>query len=122
MKKQWVHRARKNRVDPVDRDDIFRVIYLLRDEFGLHGLSGEVVEDSHGPMYPDIFIKAVKPQIAIELQGQYHGTSELPTGYTLEKSVRYENMGIKLYEIWKEDTDGYSKELVLARLQALGLK
>jgi len=121
LKKQWVHRARKERVDPVDRDDIFRVIYILRDEFGLYGLSGEVVVDSHGPMYPDIFIKSIEPQIVIELHGEYHGTIEIPTVYTLEKTVRYVNMGYRVFEIWKTDTDGYSRDLVLARLQALGL-
>jgi len=121
MKKQWVHHSRKERVDPVDRDDIFRVIGILRDEFGMYGLTGEVVVDSHGPMYPDIFIKSVEPQIVLELHGEYHGTIEIPTVYTLQKTVRYVNLGYKVFEIWKTDTEGYSRNMVLARLLALGL-
>jgi len=121
MKKQWVHRARKLDGYTGDTDDKQNLIDIIRDEFGIHCITSEPIPIGKRWFIPDVETTDVYPTIYFELHGAYHGEPTIPTGYTILKREHYTELGLKMMEIWEDDTDGYSKELVLARLKALGL-
>ena len=107
-----------------DIKEKFHVIDILREYFGLHGLTWEVVPiDNESCRLPDLLIKG-SPLIVIELDGYYHQWGE-PIA-KLDKDVNrdsdYESVGVKLVIINKELTQGYETEKVIKVLEENGLK
>ena len=118
----YCHRANINRIGEQDLDDKFNVTRVLRNYFGLNGLTGEILMiDSQSCRLPDILIKG-RPLTVIELDGLAHGESHMPNNKTLERNKDYESVGVKLVIINKELTDGYSTEKVIKCLEDNGLK
>jgi len=126
-KEAYRHKARQEAEGSPDLDDIFKVIYILRDEFGLHGLADEVIEIPFGGYTtyrrPDIYIK--EHGIIIELDGEgIHGVGDEVS--EIEKD-RYKNYDYKLAEVEvirinSAKTDGYDREKVILELENHGLK
>lgn len=120
----YQHQARLHQEGEEDLMDKFRVIYILRDEFGLHGLTGEVLTiDEDCYRFPDIFIKKSSPEIVIELDGEIHGDGDEVS--KREKDVwrdkDYLRIGVKLIIINKSLTNGYEKAKVIDCLCQAGL-
>ena len=75
-KLSYEHKAKKNQSGEKDIIDKFDVIDILKNQFGLIGLTGEVITIP-GKYYhrmPDIVIK--EHDIAIELDGEIHGSGD----------------------------------------------
>ena len=115
--------ARKSREGEGDIEDKFHVIKILRDFFGLHGLTGEVVEISEDSCrLPDILIKT-NPRTIIEMDGQIHGSDEITKPERdINRDSDYKKLGFNLIIINKENTLGYSTDKVIKSLQEQGLK
>ncbi len=117
--KRWIERAAKNQEGENDIPEKFRTIHILRDLFGLHGLTDVAVPIESTDWYriPDVFIKAVIPQIAIDLHGTHpsHNRSWEEDLSTKDSNRRedYESEGIKYIEIYEEETKGYKREEII---------
>jgi len=124
-KSSWEGRAKKKQEGGSDRDDKFQVIAVLKNHFGLYGLTGEAFETADQEwVFPDIFVKSSEPQIAIELDGEVHGLGDemTTTDKTFKRNGRYERLGIKLIILNKIQTDGYEDSCVIEVLKNQGLK
>ena len=122
-KRSWVHKARKEGRVLGDVDQKFKLIEILREEFGIHGLTDEVVYDMEGNFRrPDVFSRAYK--IAFELDGEYHGSGDevSMSEQTRERNAFYNRQGIQCIMINKEMTEGYDRDLVIECLRLGGLK
>ena len=54
----YEHRAKLNQTGENDLVEKFHVISILRENFGLHGLTGEIIKiDQESYRLPDILIK-----------------------------------------------------------------
>lgn len=120
----WQHLAVRKRFGEKDLWEKFHVIDILRREFGLFGLTGEILMiDDSSCRLPDILIKT-SPLIIIELDGGYHQWNE-PIA-KLDKDVNrdsdYLEKGVKLIIINEDDTDGYENDKVIKVLEDNGLK
>jgi len=120
--RKWAQRAIKESGGSTDLAEKFRVIYLLRDHYGLHGLTDEVVmiPRTCRARYPDILIKAREPQMAILLHGDAPFHTE---GSETELNVKmdYDSAGVELIVIWEALTK-YKPEEIMDALDAGGLK
>lgn len=124
-KKSFIHRAQFRQYGEKDLIDKFKIIKILKDKFGLHGLTGEMIQidkDSH--RCPDILIKNGREMIVIELDGEVHGSGD---GITKrKKDVKRDNdyQAARVREIIlnKESTNGYEENLVMDSLVRQGLK
>lgn len=130
-KRSWIHKARKEREGEGDIPEKFKVIRILRDHFDLHGLTGECIcdwEDQALPpkiiefRFPDIFIKT--EQIAIELDGEYHGFGDDLTisDQTVQRNLFYDRLGIQCITLNKKMTQDYDEGLIIECLRLAGLK
>ncbi len=120
-KKSWIHRAQSRRNEESDLDDKFKIIRILKEKFGLHGLTGEKIPiDSQSFRCPDIYIKGLDP-IIIELDGQIHGEPLILTQKTKDRNADYDKIGIKYIIINKEETGMYSENKVIQCLIENGL-
>jgi len=119
-KKSFIHKARKERNDPVDTPEIWKLIRILRDYFGLVGLTGEVFKTLEGLVYPDVYNKS--HQIAFELDGEYHGYGDdiSTSDGTWKRNSRYKSANIKLIIINKAATH-YSDKAIIEVLETHGL-
>ena len=120
----YQHLAVRNRYGEKDLTEKFHVIAILRDFFGLHALTGEILMiDNESCRLPDLLIKNVIPSIVIELDGFYHQWNE-PIA-KLDKDVNrdsdYQSIGVKLIIINEEDTLGYTTDKVIQVLERNGL-
>ena len=119
------HRANKNRTYEIDIPDKFRVMQILKDNFGIITLTDEIVETPGG--YADYR----KPDL---LDKQHYQVYELDGegvhGYGDEVSLRlknkqkqddYDRIKIKYYILNSAVTDGYDEELVVEELTKQGL-
>lgn len=109
------HLAERNRTGELDLDDKFKIIKILRNVYGLHGLTGEILMiDSESCRLPDILIKGVRP-IVIELDGEWHGMGDQISKKErdVQRDKDYESIGVKLVIINKELTDGYETKKVI---------
>lgn len=128
-KESWKHFANTKRTSEIDIPDKFKVINILRDEFDLHGLTDEALEIPGGiasARYPDLFIQAIEPQIAIELDGEGpHGNGDpiemVHRDYKRGSDYQKLLPGIRLIIIYSAQTNGYQKDLVIEQLQKEGL-
>ena len=119
----YQHLAVKKRFGEKDLWEKFHVIDILRREFKLYGLTGEIfMIDDESCRCPDIFIKT--GNIVIELDGGTHQWGE-PVA-KLDKDVNrdsdYISKGAKLVIINEEQTNGYQTEKVIQVLEENGLK
>ena len=119
--KQWVHKYRKEHPEERDLSEKFLLIKILRENFGRHGLTGEVVQVGLRFKLPDVFVKATDPQEVYELDGEYHGVGEYVIGRDLERAEFYELAGCKLYVINKKQTNGYKELEIIKSLRGQGL-
>jgi hypothetical protein len=122
VKKQWVHKYRKEHPEERDLQEKFLLIEILRTEFDRYGLTGEVCELNGRIRFPDVLVKACSPQEAFELDGEYHGWGESTSDKDYKRNEHYAKMGIKLYIINKVATEGYKPELIKMVLREQGLK
>ena len=119
---RFINEAKKHQEDEGDLEEKFRVIFLLKKYFGLHGLTGEAIAipRTGWARFPDVFIPAHDPQIAILLHGDAPFHTERGRK---EKGVEadYESAGVKLIVIW-ESTTKYKSEAILHVLDDAGLE
>lgn len=123
-KQAYEHIARKNQFGEKDIIEKFMVIDILRKEFGLFGLTGEILMiDSESCRCPDILVKS-KPLIVLELDGFVHGNGEQISkrDRDVERDKDYGRIGAKLVIINKEETNGYETDKVIRVLEDNGLK
>lgn len=120
--RKWAQKAIKEGDAEVDIPEKFRVIKILEKHYGLHGLTGEavVIPRTGWARFPDVFIKAHVPQIAILLHGDAPFHTE---GSVKEAEVKldYESAGVKLIIIWEALTD-YTTEKIMEVLDDAGLQ
>ncbi len=123
-KQAFIHLAQRKQEGEKDIVDKFKIIKILREEFGLHGLTDEVLIINEDCCHlPDIFIKTTNPEIVIELDGELHGDGE-PISKLARDAQRdedYARVGVKLVIINKQQTGGYQKEKVIRVLEKNGL-
>ena len=120
----YEHLARKNREGEGDIEDKFLVIGILKEFFGLHGLTGELVQiDCDSYRLPDILIRSI-PTTIIELDGGIHGYGDQVTKREkdIQRDEDYKKAGYNLIVINKEETAKYDYHLVIPILQQGGLK
>ena len=120
----YSHRANLNRLGEQDLGDKFNVIRVLRNYFGLNGLTGEILMiDSESCRMPDILIKG-RPVMVIELDGGVHGMGDQISKRSkdVDRDKDYEIIGVKLVIINKEITNGYETKKVIKVLEENGLK
>ena len=120
--RSWIHYRNKQRDSESDTDDKFKIIDILRRNFSLYGLTGEMVLlDGGRYRLPDIFIK--KDRIVIELDGGIHGFGDDITKNESDyaRDSDYHNNNYRLIVINKEITDGYQEEKVLKILKGYNL-
>ncbi len=117
---RFIAEARKKMVDEGDTDEKFRVIYILRQYYGLHGLTGEAVAipRTGWARFPDVFVKACEPQIAILLHGAVHMEDSWKE---MKMHEDYKSAGVQVIVIW-EALGGYSSESIIKALDEAGLK
>ena len=120
-KKQWVHKYRKEHPEERDMDEKFLLIEILRNEFGLHGLTGEVVVVGEKFVYPDVFVKSTEPQQAFELDGYYHGDGENLRERDRVRDDLYKIARVNVFHINRRATDNYRRELIIECLRSKGL-
>lgn len=120
--------ARKTQVGESDINDKFRVIKILKEEFGLDGLTGEAIEIPNGyaqARYPDIMVKAYVPPLVIELNGERpHGNGDPIERMQndFEKMCDYSKVpDIKVIAIYSAQTHGYERNSVIENLMIHGL-
>jgi hypothetical protein len=122
-KQAYEHLARAKQISESDLDDKFNVIRILRNHFGLYGLTGEILMiDSESCRCPDVLVKGVIP-ICIELDGFVHGMGDQISkrDKDVDRDKDYQSVGVKLIIINKELTDGYDKQKVIEVLIKNGL-
>jgi hypothetical protein len=120
----WQHLANKKRDGESDLDDKFNVIRILRNHFGLYGLTGEILMiDSESCRCPDIMVKGMIP-ICIEMDGEIHGSGDQVSKRVkdVDRDKDYQSIGVKLVIINKELTNGYETKKVIKVLEDNGLK
>jgi len=122
MKRQWMHKYRKEHPEERDLVEKFLLIKILREKFGRYGLTGEVVNIGEEYRYPDVMVNSIEPQEVYELDGEYHGFGEIQGRKDLSKDDFYSRAGVTVYHINKVQTDGYSEDRIIECLCALGLK
>jgi len=126
-KEHWRHQAEKNRTSESDVPAKFKIINILRDQFGLHGLTGEAlpIPGTGWARFPDVFIKSYNPQVAILLHGQGpHGVGDIISQTQRDQEARQDYARlpeIKLIEIYSAKTNGYETEAVIWQLIESGL-
>ena len=122
MKKQWIHRARKQDSYKYDIDDKDKINRLLKREFGFSGITDEGIGTVTDHKFPDIYVR--HRDLVIELDGEYHGNGDpiSTSAKDFERYAWYKKHGLNLIVINKNDTDGYDEDLVIARLETCGLK
>ena len=115
--------AKKTREGEGDILDKFFVIEILRDHFGLHGLTGEIAKiDEDSYRLPDILIKT-NPRTCIELEGEIHGNGEQITkrDKDITRDEDYKKAGYNLILIFKQEKLGYTKQNIIDSLIKGGL-
>lgn len=120
----YIHRAQQSQYGEKDIDDKFFIIKILRENYGLYGLTGEIVMiDEQHARCPDILIKARVIPIVIELDGQIHGDGDQVTKRTRDelRDSDYNKAGVQLIIINKSVTKGYQKDLVMETFDNEGL-
>jgi hypothetical protein len=130
--RSWIHRTNKNRTSESDIDDKFRIINMLKIEFGLSALTDEVVQIPEGEGYasyrqPDLLIKTTKPKKSIiELMGLVHG-SDSETIKPIKDVRKLDDYRLisdkyKVYLVYADETDCYDLDLVKNSLIFQGLE
>ena len=120
----YEHRAKLNRTGENDITEKFHIILILREKFGLHGLTGEVVKiDEESYRLPDILIKGTKP-IIIELDGEIHGMGDeiSKRQKDVERDSDYSTNGYKLIILNKQLTNDYQTNEIIKLFEQRGLK
>ena len=124
-KKEWIHRARRSDNYGGDDDDKQILIDILRDNFGIHSVRGDVVHTIRNTVrYPDVTTTDYLPTLYLELDGEYHGFGDdiSTSNGTFRRNKDYEDLGYRLIVINKLDTDGYNKRKIVALLKAHGIR
>lgn len=121
---RYVSRAMQSWSDDGDINEKFRLIRILRERFGLYGLTGERLTTLEGEwIKPDVFVKSSEPQIAFELDGDIHGLGDdiTTTDSTWKRNERYAKLNVKLIII-NEALTKYEDQEIIEVLKLHGLK
>ena len=124
-KERFRHEARKNTTEgESDLDDKFHIIEILRTEFGISGLSDEVIEIPPGGYTtyrrPDLLIR---PDTVIELDGEgVHGFGDEVSMIEKDKCKDFDlkRAGYQIIRINSAITKGYDRDLVILELENHG--
>lgn len=119
-----VSRAMQSWSDDGDINEKFRLIRILKEVFGLYGLTGEHLTTLEGEwIKPDVFVKSSEPQIAFELDGDIHGLGDdiTTTDSTWKRNERYAKLSVKLIII-NEALTKYEDQEIIEVLKLHGLK
>ncbi len=131
-KNAWRHLANKNRTSESDINDKFALIKILKEKFGLYGLTGEALEIPPGGhashRLPDVFVKNNKPRWILELDGLVHGYGDeiskrwfdVEKDYDLDLYCAAHTNTIKQH-ISYASTNGYQREKVIELLIQAGM-
>src|SRR5690242_2108415 len=110
-KQSFIHNAQRKMRSESDIPDKFKIIKILREEFGLFGLTGEAIQiNEYKCRWPDVLVKANIPMIAIELQGHIHGYGEpiSESQRDVQRNTDYQfRTDIKLIKLGINQTNGY---------------
>jgi len=123
MKKQWVHRARKQDNYKSDTEQKNDLNWTLRRHFGFAGCFDRVAVGTPAHFKkPDLIVE--HRDYVFELDGEYHGFGDAATTSDKDKEREswYAKRGYKLFVINKYVTEKYREDLVIARLEAQGLE
>jgi len=126
-KRSHIHRANKNRTSESDIPAKFKVMEIIKENFGLYPLTDEVIPIPNGiatHRSPDLTIKTTTPTYLIELLGGVHGW-EKENPLRLKDIQKLEDLAklgseYKLIELWEED-DHYEKTRIIVELYEAGL-
>lgn len=128
-KNTYRHTARDRQEGESDIKDKFKIIDILRDAYGLHGLTDEILQIPEGYAdcrKPDVFVKGRSPQLVIELNGSgVHGYGDNVTTpeHDFEKMSDYSQLkGIQVIVLYSARTDGYRPDLVMKEFDLRGLE
>jgi len=126
-KRSHIHRANQNRTSESDIPDKFKVMEIIKENFGHYPLTGEEVPIPNGiatKRSPDLVIKTTTPIFLIELLGGIHGW-EKENPLRLKDIQKLEDLAklgseYKLIELWEED-DHYDEIRIMMELWRAGL-
>jgi len=126
-KRTHIHRANKNRTSESDIPAKFKVMEIIKENFGLYALTDQHISIPNGiATYrsPDLTIKTTTPTFLIELLGGVHGWEE-ENPLTLkdhEKCEDYEKVGEEYKVLWiHEKGDFYAAGRITQELYEAGL-
>ncbi len=146
--RSWMHLAQKNQIGEGDINEKYRILILLRDYFGLHAQmnngndfaiyinkatgylespigyhSKEAIYKDFHVHFPDLFIKARKTPIIIEIDGPSHWSTARGIKKTNERNEHYTSSDAQF--IWMTDAEARDRNtahVVLNLSERLGLK
>jgi len=126
-KKSYIHKANKNRTSESDIPAKFKVMEIIKCNFGLYPLTDEAIPIPDGiatHRKPDLIIKTTNPTYLIELLGGIHGWEKEQPRRRIDilKAIDYATLG-KGYEVIEvyENDDSYAEERVIKELYEKGL-
>ena len=125
-KLSFEHQAKRKRKGEKDLTEKFKLINLIHDEYGLFGLTGELISIPDRKLnyhrMPDIVIP--QKNIVIELDGFIHGNGDEISKREDDKQrdQDYKDAGFKLIIINEQQTNGYEISKVLQVLETNGIK
>jgi hypothetical protein len=128
-KRSFIHKANKNRTSESDIPNKFKVMEIIKENFGLYPLTDEVLPIPEGGFaevrMPDLLIKNCKPNYIIELVGPVHNPEkEHPARrIDIKKAADYARLGqdYKVVELWGGYKNEYSEEHVVSTLKEAGV-
>jgi len=126
-KRSYIHQANKNRTSESDIPDKFKVMEIIKENFGLYALTDEAIPIPNGiatHRKPDLIIKTTHPTYLIELLGGVHGWEEEQPRQRMDirKAADYTKLGsgYKVIELYEKD-DFYAEERIVQELYEAGL-
>jgi len=120
-KRSHIHRANQNRTSESDIPAKFKVMEIIKENFGHYPLTDEVIPIPNGiatHRSPDLTIKTTTPTYLIELMGKVHGErGDPPRLKDIQKREDLAKLGseYKVIELWEED-DHYEEERIVMDL------
>jgi len=126
--KRWaIHKANKKRTSESDIPAKFKVMKIIKENFGLYALTDQtiLIPDGYAThRSPDLMISYTTPVFLIELMGGIHNLDEENPSRTkdIQKREDYARLskGYHVIELYEKD-DFYAEERVIKELYERGL-